>query len=253
MSDLALAVVFTNMTWMPFQEGGKIVYGFDLADLSLHNIGMLFIILFAVGGIMDALLHAYSIFFEDLELGKRVKMLLRAQRDFMEETRQRLAATSGQTLRRMSLPAGKDLPGKGCARTTPGVHISTVPTQTLATLSLTGGRLVSKIRWSRYVREGAIDGLLRALCLASWLNSVRYSREDYEAASPGYLHPETVLSCTVILLWLRSLQILEVFQTTGPLVVMLSSIWKDVVRSGRTPTPLLLLLACLSYRCFPAP
>ena len=74
------------------------------------------------------------------------------------------------------------------------------------------------------------QGLLRVLCLFTWCLSLTYSQDDYETVSRPFFHPETMLSFTVTLLWLRSLQALAVFETTGPLVVILSRIWKDVVR-----------------------
>ena len=73
------------------------------------------------------------------------------------------------------------------------------------------------------------DGILRVVCLATWLTSLSYGPGDLNTSSRSMLHPECLLSLTIVLLWLRSLQILEVFQTTGPLVVILGSIWKDVV------------------------
>ena len=68
-----------------------------------------------------------------------------------------------------------------------------------------------------------------------WCFAITYGPEDYAQSKLHLFHPEELLSFTVILVWLRSITVLEVFQTTGPLVVIVGRIWRDVVR--RTPPP----------------
>jgi hypothetical protein len=97
---------------------------------------------------------------------------------------------------------------------------------------LTFKAFLSHHRWERYWQNGGTDGLLRSLCLFTWFLSLSFDEDDTVVVSRGLLNSEVLLSFTIVLLWLRCLQILEVFQTTGPLVVMLSQIWKDVVRHG---------------------
>lgn len=229
--DVLLALCLTNIAWMPFfrEEGRGVrtaVYGLQV-ERSWDFYMMIYVLLYAVGGLIEEVARAYGVFFENLELYSKLIMLLRAQLSLVMGG-VRLLEQTGEVALNTARGAGSNTKIDSIDIGTP---VKLLQAQLSTTITLALRAVVTPRLWSQYLSSGAIDGFLRALCLVIWFAALRYDEDDYNIAQPTVIHGESLLSFTVILLWLRSLQTLEVFQTTGPLVVMLGSIFKDVVCS----------------------
>ena len=73
-------------------------------------------------------------------------------------------------------------------------------------------------RLQKYLANDARELCTHVLCLVSLCLAVNYTREDYEAVKVGLLHKESILSFTVLLLWIRLVQVMKIFSSTGALV-----------------------------------
>ena len=90
--------------------------------------------------------------------------------------------------------------------------------------------IFSASRLQKYLLNDAVELTARVLCLVSLFLAANYTREDYETVKVGMLHKESILSFTVLLLWIRLVRVMQISSTTGALVYMLNMMIRDVVR-----------------------
>ena len=268
--DIILAISLTTLSWMPFVVEDRFthrlvpVYGFSPSQQSTwHNLAMIFVFLFSFGGVIEEGLRFVNIFFGDLDLSQQWNSLVgetvssakaitthRAKVSLRKANRSQ-AAMVGSCLDSSSRPspppplAKRSLSNLSVRRAASTMVKGSKRTQLLAVMGAFFKAVTAQRRWRKFIDEGSYDALLRVFCLVTWFLSLAYGPQDLQMASRGLLHPEMLLSFTVILLWLRQIQILEVFQTTGPMIVILNNIWRDVVSvapSRMAPPHTLLIL-----------
>ena len=79
------------------------------------------------------------------------------------------------------------------------------------------------------MQEHAVDLLVRILCIITLIFCAFYDEGEYNRVELGFFSPESQLSLTVLLLWIRKLSILRVWPVTGSLVFMLGKMLRDTI------------------------
>ena len=201
-----------------------------------------------IGALLEELLNLYHVMFDGLEIGAQWGSVLALFAEVAVETVHEIEADlhlrdcahqiSSEIARLSSSgnlrPSQGGLPGSSQAQWAQMPRkprtFGAMTAEFVRAVWMTLQAFFSASRLQRYLVNDSLELFTRVLCLVSLILAADYSEEDYAAIDLHILHKESILSFTVLLLWIRLVQVMKIFSTTGALVYMLNMMLRDVLR-----------------------
>ena len=190
-----------------------------------------------IGALVDELSNLYHVMFDGLEIGAQWASVLALFAEAAAETVHELGHELHLQDHVSSQPscAPKAPQPSSNSRPKPEAEgkkhtLSAMAAELAHAVSMTLQALIAPSRLQKYLANDSLELLTRVLCLVSLWLAADYSQKDYEAVHVNMFHKESILSFTVLLLWIRLVQVMKIFSSTGALVYMLNMMLRDVIR-----------------------